>query len=269
MSALSLAQGPFWKKFTPLFIAGAAGVVTLIPTASALVARQLEQIPNPPPLPLPVITALSLVQPTLLLAGAVAIGAAFAHRLGLRSHIVEKAVANQPLLPALRADLPIAATLGGLGFGMILILDLAFRPLLGAAGQALSQVQQHTTIWGVLSALLYGGITEELLLRWGLMTLLVWIGWRLVQRSQGLPRPAIVWSAIVLAAVLFGLGHLPATSMLVPLTPLIVTRAILLNGVLGVLFGWLYWQRSLEAGMMAHAAFHVCATIVVLSGVLG
>lgn len=264
MSALLLNQAPFWKKFTPLFVAGAAGVIALAPTIATAVARQLERIPTPPPIPLPALTAISLLQPTLLLAGAVAIGAALAPRLGLRSHIVEKTVADQPLLPALKAELPLAATLGAIGFGVITILDLALRPLLGPAAAALAASQQHATIWGVLGALLYGGITEELLLRWGLMTLLVWIGWRVAQRGEGLPRPTLVWSAIGLAAVLFGLGHLPATAALTPLTQIVAVRAVLLNGILGVVFGWLYWRRSLEAAMLAHATFHVCATIVAL-----
>lgn len=264
MSALSLNQGPFWKKFTPLFVAGAAGVIAIAPTIAATIEQQVKRIPPPPPIPLPALTALSLIQPTLLVAGAVAIGAALAPRLGLRSHIVEKTVADQPLLPALKAELPLAATLGTIGFGLIAILDLALRPLLGPAAQALSTAGQHATVWGVLGALLYGGITEELLLRWGLMTLLVWIGWRVAQRGEGLPRPALVWSAIVLAAVLFGLGHLPATSALTPLTQVVAMRAILLNGILGVVFGWLYWRRSLEAAMLAHAMFHVCAALLVL-----
>ncbi|HEY0738789.1 MAG TPA: CPBP family intramembrane glutamic endopeptidase [Herpetosiphonaceae bacterium] len=269
MSALSLSQGPFWKKFTPLFVAGAAGVVALIPTISTLVKSQVERMPTPPPIPLPALTALSLIQPTLLVAGAVAIGAALAPRLGLRSHIVEKTVANRPLLPALKAELPLAATLGAIGFGVIAALDLLFRPLLGEAALALAGTGQHATILGVLGALLYGGITEELLLRWGLMTLLVWIGWRLVQRGEGVPRPALVWSAIVLAAVLFGLGHLPATSAVVPLTLPVVVRAILLNGLLGIVFGWLFWRRSLESAMLAHSMFHVCAAILALIGRLG
>lgn len=264
MSALSLNQAPFWKKFTPLFVAGAAGILAIAPTIATMVEQQVQRIPTPPPLPLPALTALSIIQPTLLVAGAVAIGAALAPRLGLRSHIVEKTVADQPLLPALKAELPLAATLGAVGFGLILTLDLALRPLLGAAAEALAAVGQHTTVFGVLGALLYGGITEELLLRWGLMTLLVWIGWRVAQRGEGLPRPALVWSAIVLAAVLFGLGHLPATAAVTPLTLPVIVRAILLNGILGVVFGWLYWRRSLEAAMLAHATFHVCATMLVL-----
>ena len=40
--------------------------------------------------------------------------------------------------------------------------------------------------------------------------------------------------------------------MIIPLTPLVITRAILLNGIGGVVFGWLYWKRGLEAAMIAH-----------------
>jgi len=52
--------------------------------------------------------------------------------------------------------------------------------------------------------------------------------------------------------VLFGLGHLPATANILPLTPLVITRAVVLNGVGGVIFGWLYWKRGLESAMVAH-----------------
>ena len=57
--------------------------------------------------------------------------------------------------------------------------------------------------------------------------------------------------------MLFGLGHLPALAQSVTLTPALVARTVLLNAVAGVLFGWLYWRRSLEAAMVAHASFHV------------
>jgi len=66
------------------------------------------------------------------------------------------------------------------------------------------------------------------------------------------------WPAILLAALLFGLGHLPATKAIMPLTPLIVARALLLNGIAGIAFGWLYWQYGLVGAMLAH----FCADIV-------
>ena len=56
----------------------------------------------------------------------------------------------------------------------------------------------------------------------------------------------------MLAAVVFGLGHLPATAALLPLTPAVIARAVVLNGIPGVVFGWLFWRRGLEAAMVAH-----------------
>jgi membrane protease YdiL (CAAX protease family) len=50
----------------------------------------------------------------------------------------------------------------------------------------------------------------------------------------------------------FGLGHLPTTAIRVELTPTIVARAIVLNGISGTVFGYYYWQRDLTAAMAAH-----------------
>ena len=54
------------------------------------------------------------------------------------------------------------------------------------------------------------------------------------------------------AAILFGLGHLPTTATLVSLTAMVILRATVLNGIGGVVFGYLYWKRGLEAAMLAH-----------------
>lgn len=123
---------------------------------------------------------------------------------------------------------------------------------------------QQVTWWQGLLASLYGGIDEEILLRLGVMTVLVWlIAW--LTRSRH-PAGWIYWAGTLLAAILFGLGHLPATAALVALTPLIVTRAVVLNGLAGVVFGWLYWRRGLLAAMVAHFAgdlvLHVLTPLV-------
>ena len=68
-----------------------------------------------------------------------------------------------------------------------------------------------------------------------------------------------------LAALVFGASHLGAVSTLVPLTAAIVIRTILLNALGGVVFGWWFWQRHLEAAMLAHAGTHVglaCAKLL-------
>ncbi|BAB74301.1 hypothetical protein ACN23B_13060 [Anabaena sp. FACHB-709] len=55
-----------------------------------------------------------------------------------------------------------------------------------------------------IAGMFYGGITEEILTRWGLMSLLVWLGWKLCKQGLGLPSHVVYQSAIVLAAVVLG-----------------------------------------------------------------
>jgi len=73
-----------------------------------------------------------------------------------------------------------------------------------------------------------------------------------LQDAEGGPTLAVLWIANIIAAVLFGLGHLPATAASVALTPLVVTRALVLNGLGGVGFGYLYMKHGLESAMIAH-----------------
>jgi len=49
-----------------------------------------------------------------------------------------------------------------------------------------------------------------------------------------------MWTATVITARLFGAGHLPTTAAFLPLTLLVIGRALLLNGMAGIVFGWLY-----------------------------
>ncbi|HLL45691.1 MAG TPA: CPBP family glutamic-type intramembrane protease, partial [Longimicrobiaceae bacterium] len=131
-------------------------------------------------------------------------------------------------------------------------------------GAALYQ-EGERTLAVTLAGMLYGGITEELMMRWGVMSLLAWAGWRLFQRGRGEPGPAVMWAAILAAALLFGAGHLGAVSAIAPLTVAVVARTVALNALAGVAFGWLFWRRSLEAAMLAHMTGHVVLTLVSLA----
>src|SRR5690625_7917713 len=72
----------------------------------------------------------------------------------------------------------------------------------------------QTTItiwWQGLLAMFYGGITEELMVRLFGMTLIVWIlAWVTRKETANIPN-IFYYIAIFLTALLFGLGHLPAT----------------------------------------------------------
>ena len=209
------------------------------------------------PIPLPALIALQIVQGAVLFAILIFAGMFFASRAGLGTPILDSVTRGESASSKLRAILPQSMGLGIIASLLIIGLEvMIFQPAmlkeLGDSANALNLQNAQPAAWKGFLASFYGGIAEEILLRLFVMSLFAWLG-RFVGKTQvGKPTSTVFWIANILAAVLFGLGHLPATEMIIPLTPLVITRAILLNGIGGVIFGWLYWKRGLEAAMIAH-----------------
>jgi hypothetical protein len=233
-----------------LWLAGMLGVVVITVTV-------LPQLLRDVPLSAPtwVVSLASLAQSALLVALAVWAGAALAPKVGLRAPAFEAAVTARPLVPALRPQLLPGLIAGVLG-GMVLSAAGRYAPA------ALVEIQERFNL-PLLARILYGGITEELLLRWGLMTTLVWLAWRLLQRRRGVPRTVYIWLAIGASALLFGAGHLPAAAALVGrLSVDIVVFVVGANTAFGVLFGYLFWRHGLETAMIAHGTAHAANYII-------
>jgi len=251
------SQIHFGKTLFALCALALPGILSLIPVVMGQIeALPLDALGELADMPPALVVAVSLINPLILLLIAVVIGNLLAPRVGLRSLVAEKVSHGTPIWPQLRPYIPMAFGIGVLFAFVVLGLDQLMNPFADT-----DLVVEPATLPALFSqlllGLLYGGIVEELLLRWGVMSLLVWIGWRLFQRRQDQVHPVLAWAAITLAAILFGVGHLPAMASLVELTPLIIFRTILLNSLGGVVFGWLYWKRNLEVAMVAHAAGHV------------
>ena len=161
-----------------------------------------------------------------------------ASRVGLGTPILDSVTHGESASSKLRAILPLSIALGIIGSLLIIGLEfMIFQPAmlkeLGDAATALNLQSAQPAAWKGFLASFYGGIAEEIQLRLFLMSLLVWLGRFLSKTSEGKPRNSVFWVTNILAAVLFGLGHLPATALLVPLTPVVVTRTIVLNGLAG------------------------------------
>src|SRR5262245_37250900 len=105
-------------------------------------------------------------------------------------------------------------------------------------------------MWRGALASFYGRIVEEVQSRLLLVSLFVWLLARLSRRQPG---TWIFVVAIVLAALMFGIGHLPAAVAAgVAHGPLPGSRIVVLNMLAGIVFGALYWKLGLEHAMVAH-----------------
>lgn len=246
-----------------LFLMGLVGVVAAIPIVMDLLASLLAGVPDAPDLPLPALAALALVNPLILLALGTLAGALCAHRVGLRSRIAER-FAGAPLPWSEVAHGWRLALVLGAAVGVALVaLDGLTLPLLGPEGAELA-LRGDRGLLVTVAGVLYGGVTEEVMVRWGLMSLLVFVAWRVTGAPSAGPSPAVMWTAIVVTALAFGALHLPTVDAVTALTPAVVARTLVLNALGGVVFGWLFWRRGLEAAMIAHAAAHVAITTLVL-----
>lgn len=200
-----------------------------------------------------VLVGVSIMQNLVIIAVASAIGTVLAPRIGLHAPFFEAFVAGKPVWPPLEPQL-IPTLVVGIGGALLFVVVYygVVRSRLDARTLKISEyLRQRLGIWG---RLLYGGIVEEVLTRWGLMSLLIWVGVSLFGDTTS----SIVWTAIVITGILFGLGHLPShLAMGCQKTPLFIGAVIGLNLWASLLFGWLFWQYGLLAAMLAHMLFHL------------
>lgn len=245
MTTTDTAVVPRLRLGLLLWLAGALGVVVMTVTVLPQLLGQVTL-----PAPMWALSIASLAQGALLIGIAAWTGVTLAPMVGLHAHAFEAAVTRRPIAVALRPQL-LPGLIAGVVGGTVLFAVNRYAPA------ALAAVQERFNP-PLLARVLYGGITEELLLRWGLMTALVWLAWRFLQDRRGAPRAAYVWLAIVLSALMFGAGHLPAAKVLVgALDVNVVAFVIGANTAFGLLFGWLFWRHGLESAMIAHALAHV------------
>lgn len=142
---------------------------------------------------------------------------------------------------------------GGLITGaLIMLVILVFIPLLGfpLAGT-----------WGYLKVNMVarvfdGAITSEILNRFGLMTFLVWLMYKITGRLT----PKMYLIAIVISMIPTAIGNFVFTAdrMInsgIPIMEgivLLLVYNLLLSAAGNVVFGWLYWKKGLESAIIAH-----------------
>jgi membrane protease YdiL (CAAX protease family) len=252
LSSGSLVKKWNWRLFFILWMASIAGMMLLLPYAFALIpSHLLSKLP-----PLYVLIPLQVAQGALFLGLLTLAGLFFANRTGLGAPILEAWLDGQDIRSKLRSSLIPAVLVGVVGTLVIIGLEiLVFQPAIRnqnpASATALSLWNQPAA-WKGLLASFFGGIDEEIELRLFALSLFAWLGSFVSRKTDGTPTSTVLWLANIIAAVLFGLGHLPMISAMAPLTALIVLRTLVLNGLLGIAFGYLYCTRGLESAMFSH-----------------
>ena len=231
-----------WRIFFILLGLSLFSVSSIFPYIISIQGDLLKQSD----IPISIILLVQLFQSAIIFSIAIFLGLKLAKKVNFQLPLLEALVMRKDYKKKFKDILFISILFGIFTALAIFAADYIFT----LQGSAISTNQSLAPIWQKVLAAFYGGITEEILMRLFLMTLFVWIGTKILRKNQ--PGRYVIIISIILAAVIFGLGHLPITASLTKITPIIITRAIFLNGIGGIVFGWLYWKRGLESAMIAH-----------------
>lgn len=193
---------------------------------------------------------LLLVNPTFLLVIAIVLGTVMNDKVALSVPLIEKLIGIKNSVVSVFEILKYGV-LGGLIAGVLLsMISFLFVPMLPAEFLELGEAIKPSLI----ARFLYGGITEELLMRFGLMTTLIWLFSKIMRGTK----PMAFYIGISIAAVLFALGHFPVAYQAVETPSAGLLSYILIgNSIGGLIFGWLYWKKGLESAMIGHMVTHV------------
>lgn len=234
-----------WFLGLVLWLLGMPGVVAMAFTVRTEWLMQLSTLSSPQ-------TArwVGGVGMSLMLALAVLIGVTLGHKVGLGTPLITTALQGRSPWRGLRF-LGLPGLAGGIIGAAWLVTLVMFWP------ESLSVVDPVYSL-PLLPKLLYGGITDELLLRYGVMSLVMWLLWRVLGQRQRRPDWLLGWAAVIITALL--VGTVPvylAWSLMAKLPSTVLVQLLLCEIVYGLLAGVLFWRYGLEVAILAHVVTYL------------
>lgn len=141
--------------------------------------------------------------------------------------------------------------------GSIIFIAFEYGVFANFIPEISAMYEAKPTIAYMVSCLTYGGVLEEIMMRWFLMSLLVLITRKLFFKKEQTAPKGVVIGVNIVVALLFAAGHLPTTAATMGITPLILVRCFSLNSLAGLICGHLYTKHGIQYAMLSHMGFHI------------
>ncbi len=109
------------------------------------------------------------------------------------------------------------------------------------------------SVLGIDGCILYGGVVEEIIGRWGLMNLAVFF--ILLVTHQ--PSPAVIWTSIFISGLICAVAQLPAYFAAgCKSSRGFIYFFVGLSLIHSIVFGYVFWQYGLICSILSHMLFH-------------
>jgi membrane protease YdiL (CAAX protease family) len=248
-----------WGIFWVLFMAAEFSMLASLPYAVSVSGDVVAQFGSS----LPMVLATQFARGTVFLIISIVVGLFLGRKVGLKAHVLESLFEGRGLPAGFSSSVKLSLLLGVLVGTIIFVVD---RGIFSMFTEPLTIFLSSPPVWQRFLYSFYVGIVEELILRFFLVTLLVWITWKIKKTSAGLPTTTGIWLSILLASVLYGLGYVSSLASSIELNTVFASGIMILNVMAGSVFGWLYWKKGLEAAILANVTSML--TILVILGSL-
>lgn len=236
-----------WPLIILLFVLAAPGIVIAIPRLIRIL------IPQASPDISKRISILAMIQSFFLTFIMCIGGAVISQKTGLKAPVLEAMLHGQPFIEQLQNIL-----LPSLLFALLAFVLFAFLFYMVCASliddksfQILRTIHQQL---GLDGALLYGGVLEEIIARWGMFNALVFFCLIFVRDPQ---HNGVLWIAAVISACVYAFSQLPAYFA----AGCIKSRQFIycflaLHLCTSMIFAYVFWQYGLVAAIFSHMLFH-------------
>ena len=229
------------RSFAYVWFAALIGILSFIPAIPKLIPPHVRL-----PFSIHTIIILNILQSVIVTAVFVAAGSILAPKIGFKAQLVNVPIKNKI-------------------FWMILKRQFYYGVSMGLAGSIIAcliapEFITYLNMYPYLSRI-FGGLTEEVIMRWGFLTAIVWILWRIFQHGIGTPKALLIWTGILLNQILFSIAHTPALIRFGITHPIWSVFTIFM---VSLPWGWLFWKQGIEAAFIAHVSFHAFVILFVV-----
>jgi hypothetical protein len=142
------------------------------------------------------------------------------------------------------------AIVGGLLLGVLTLLARDQPPL-----RARFAGRLHEPAWRPWALAFESSILEEMMFRLLIMSIVALLVLLILRGRDPGRRPFVI--GLVVSTLLFGLAHVPAWASATATTLPLVVTVVALNGIGGLLLGWIYWYWGLPYAICCHFAADV------------
>jgi hypothetical protein len=183
-------------------------------------------------------------------------GLYLAGRTGLGAPLIEGLLDKDEIGDWARSVLAWALLAAIAGSSIVLPMSLSADP------------EHYPASWQLILASVKAGVTEEIWMRLLLMSFFVWLGSLVGKDGDGRPTRAVFWVAVILCALLFGGSHVESRLAIPGITVGDLVTIMIVNTLVGIVLGWLFWKLGLEGAMLAHFMIDAVASAVVMPAYL-